>query len=322
MDVLIIKLGALGDVINTLPLAIRLKEHLSARVHWVTEPLSFPLLSRHSHVDEVILFERHQWMHSLPGLVRTLRQTRFDMAFDLQRIAKAALLCMASRSSRRIGFDRARCKEMTWIMPFERIAPADPSRHMVKQYLEFAEHLGIPEDEPVWDIPRGDPVGMALPESYVVLNVGATKPANRWKAERFAALADLIMERYHLPSVLTGASEDTSIAGQIVKQSKAEVIDLTGRTTIMELVTVIGRAKAMVSCDTGPMHLAAALGKDVVALFGPADPRRTGPYRGHVIRKPFACSPCNKKICTDPVCMDAVLPVDVMEKLELIFKKG
>ncbi|MRR39385.1 lipopolysaccharide heptosyltransferase family protein, partial [bacterium] len=153
MDILIIKLGALGDVVNTLPLAIRLKDHFNARIHWMTEPLSYPLLARHASVDRVILFERSRWVSSLPGLMHDLRAGPFALALDLQRIAKSALFCMASSADRRIGFDRRRCKEMSWLMPFERIPAADPSAHMVSQYLEFASFLGIPEGEVRWDIP-------------------------------------------------------------------------------------------------------------------------------------------------------------------------
>lgn len=320
MDILIIKLGALGDVVNTLPLAIRLKEHLSARIHWVTEPLSFPLLSRHAFVDHAILFDRSRWKKSLPGVLREVRSGRFDMAFDLQRTAKSALLCMASSSDRRIGFDRARCKEMTWVLPFERIAPYDPTSHMVNQYLEFADYLGVPREEPGWAMPGGDAAPAALPESYIALNIGATKSANRWTAEGFSSLAGLIMDRYRIPCVLTGGSTDLDMAEAIMKEAKSEVINLAGKTTVMQLVTVLSRAGAVVSCDTGPMHLAVALGKDVIALFGPADPRRTGPYRGRVIRKNLSCAPCNKRSCTSPVCMTSIRPEDIMEELKPILE--
>ena len=108
MDILIIKLGALGDVINTLPLAVNLKERFDARIHWVVEPLSLPLISAHESVEETILFDKHAWRQSLPGVIRRIRDQRFDICLDLQRIVKSGLLCMASRSSRRIGFDHAR----------------------------------------------------------------------------------------------------------------------------------------------------------------------------------------------------------------------
>lgn len=320
MDILIIKLGALGDVVNTLPLAIRLKQHLGARIHWVTEPLSFPILSRHPFVDHAILFDRSRWKKSLPKVLREVRSRCFDVALDLQRIAKSALLCMASSSGRRIGFDRARCKEMTWIMPYERITPYDRTSHMVNQYLEFADYLGVPRIQPEWAIPEGDASPVLLPETYVVLNIGATKSANRWTAEGFSSLASFVMDRYRIPCVLTGGSGDHEMADAVMKEATSPVIDLVGKTTIMELVTVLSGAGVVVSCDTGPMHLAVALGKDVIALFGPADPRRTGPYRGRVIRKNFSCIPCNKRSCSNPVCMTSIRPEDIMEEFKPILE--
>ncbi|HNY65676.1 MAG TPA: glycosyltransferase family 9 protein [Deltaproteobacteria bacterium] len=318
MDILMVKLGALGDVVNTFPLAVLLKRHLGARIHWLVQPLSHPLVSRHASVDNAILFDRKSWPETLPGVIGTLRGMRFDIALDLQRTAKSALFTYLSPARRRIGFDRARCKEMTWVLPFERIPAADPGGHMVRQYLEFARYLGVEEDGVTWDIPAGDPPGCALPERYVVLNIGATKPANRWKASSFAALAGLVKDRFGLPCVLTGGPEDRSMAAVAASGTRGEVVDLVGRTTIMELVSVLAGARAVVSCDTGPMHLAVALGKEVVALFGPADPGRTGPYRGHVVMKDLPCSPCNRRDCSDPRCMDAILPEDVAAELERV----
>jgi ADP-heptose:LPS heptosyltransferase len=316
MDILIVKLGALGDVVNTLPLAISLKRHFQARIHWLVEPLSHPLLSRHASVDAPILFDRKRWPATLPGVLGALREKRFDMALDLQRTAKSGLFTLASSAEQRIGFDRKRCKEMTWLLPFDRIPPSDPSDHMVRQYLEFARYLGLPVGEVQWDIPEGDPPRAELPGSYLVLNVGATKPANRWSPGGFSALAGLADKRFGLPSVLTGGPEDRPIADEVKAGAQGKVIDLVGRTTIMELIGVLSGASAVVTCDTGPMHLAAALGKEVVALFGPADPGRTGPYHGRVIRRDLPCSPCGRKNCEKPLCMEAILPEDVMAELE------
>ncbi len=318
MDILIVKLGALGDVVNTLPLAIRLKSHFNARIHWITEPLSLPLLSRHPQVDRTILLDRSSLRSSLYEVVREIRDLRFDVALDLQRIVKSALLCMAASAGRRVGFDRRRCKEMTWIMPFERIAPADPSAHMVEQYLEFARHLGAGDAEVKWNIPEGEIPPGGLPEDYIVLNIGATKPANRWSPEGFARLAQLLATRHHLPCVLTGGREDMPAAARIMALAAGSVIDLAGKTTIPQLIGVLSGARAVVSCDTGPMHLAVALGKEVVALFGPADPRRTGPYRGQVVRASLPCAPCNRRTCENPVCMQSITPEDVMEKIDRV----
>lgn len=319
MQILIVKLGALGDVINTLPLAVQLKAHLGARITWLVEPLSFPLVAEHPAVDRAILFEKKQWRQSLRSVITALRAQEFDLILDLQRIWKSGLFCLAARGRRRIGFDRRRCKELTWLLPFERIRPREPERHMLLQYLEFAEHLGVVDPAFRWEIPVSGAHPFDLPERYLVLNIGATKPANKWTVAGFAGLSDMVRNHYGVTSILTGGREDQPMASAIRQHAAGKIIDLTGRTTISELKEVLAGAAAAVSCDTGPMHLAVAVGTKVIALFGPANPRRTGPFQGEVIQKQLPCVPCNRRTCSDPVCMSSITPAEVMEKLEVLW---
>ncbi len=316
MDILFIKLGAMGDVINTLPLAITLRERLGARIHWLVEPLSLPLLSGHPAIEDVILFDKKNWKRALPGVLGNLRHRRFDITLDLQRIIKSGLFCMASRSDRKVGFDRARCKEFTWVLPFERIPAGDPRDHMTRQYLEFAQFLGVAPGEIRWDIPVNGALPPGLPRDYVVLNIGATKAANRWTVEGFSSLATALMQRRSLASVLTGGPEDADMAHRISSLGHGSLINLAGKTTISELKEIIAGSRAVVSCDTGPMHLAVALGREVVALMGPSDPRRTGPLKGKVVRLALDCMPCNRRSCEDPRCMMGITPEMVMRVLE------
>lgn len=319
MEILFVKLGAMGDVINTLPLAIALKERLGARIHWLVEPLSLPLVAGHPAVAETILFERKRWAASIPEVIKAVRAVRFDIVLDLQRTIKSGSFAFAANGKRRIGFDKARCKELTWLFPFERISPQDPKRHMLLQYLEFAGHLGVNDPEIRWDIPVSGVHRFQLPEQYLVLNIGATKPANKWTTQGFADLARQAEKRFGVRSVLTGGPEDRAMAEEIVRLGGSGVINLVGATTVTELKEVLARAKAVVSCDTGPMHLAVALGREVIALFGPADPRRTGPFKGVVIQKETPCAPCNRRSCDNPVCMLAITPADVMERIEALW---
>ncbi len=313
MRILVVKLGALGDVINTLPLAAVLKQMPGCTIDWLVEPLSMPLVSSHRAVDRVIVF--HHTAASAFSVIRTIRKTRYDLVLDLQRILKSGLFTLLARTSRRIGFDRKRCKEMTWFLPFDRIRPKNPRAHMLDQYLEFAKHLGLKPGFPVWDIPRTGSLPVPLPNTYVVLNIGATKPANLWDPERFAELAQKIWEGLGFPCVITGGPADTSRAARILACYASHVSNLTGQTTLPELVEVIGHARAVISCDTGPMHLASALNIPLVALFGPSDPRRTGPYRGRVIRGTAPCVPCNRKRCSTTECMRSITPDMVVSEL-------
>lgn len=320
MKVLLIKLGALGDVINTLPLAATLKEQLDARIHWLVEPLSYPLVAENPNVHRAILFNKKQWVRSLPGLIALLRQNRYDMALDLQRLIKSGLFCMCSRSHRRIGFDRQRCKEFTWLFPFERIPADDPLKHMAHQYLDFARYLGADPGVIRWDIPITRRVSFPLPEKFVILNIGATASSKRWTAEGFASLAAEIPKRYGMSCVLTGGPEDVPLSNQIESLSPGAALNLVGRTSLLELKETIALSSAMVTCDTGPMHLAVALGKETVALIGPTNPRRTGPLKGRIVKQELDCMPCNKRECDNPVCLTGLSPEKVLEALDEILR--
>ena len=320
MDILIVKLGALGDVINTLPLVVNLRQRLDVNIHWLVEPLSYPLVAEHPCVDEAIIFDRNRWWWSLVQLAYHLRTNHYDIALDLQRIIKSSLFCQTASADRRIGFDRQRCKELSWIFPFEKIPASDPTGHMVFQYLEFATYLGLNELEVRWDIPIEGKYPFDLPREFIVLNIGASKPANLWQAEKFAELAEVIEERLHVYSVLTGGRQDIGMADRIMSSYKGNsIINLVGKTSILELKEILYASRIVVSADTGPMHLAVALGKPVIALFGPSDPRRTGPFRGHVVRHPIDCSPCNRRTCPDPLCMKCIKPSDVFERIERLW---
>ena len=202
------------------------------------------------------------------------------------------------------------------MLPFERIPESTTLSHMLHQYLEFANYLGVSSNNVRWEIPVSGTIPFDLPENYIVLNIGATKPANRWTEKGFAALTYTLKNKFHIDSVLTGGQEDTCMANKIAASSDSMVINLAGKTSIIELKEVIAGSKVVVSCDTGPMHLAVALGKDVVALFGPADPRRTGPFFGQVIQKDLPCVPCKKRKCDNPICMKEITPEDVIKNLE------
>lgn len=321
MDILFIKLGALGDVINTLPLAVTLKKQLNAKIHWLVAPLSYSLVNNHTAVDHVILFDKTNLKESFFDVRRQLNEIRFDIALDLQRTLKSGAFTFLANAERKIGFDQKRCKEMTWLLPFERIPAGNAGSHMLEQYMEFASHLGVEFDsKPKWDIPVFGNKPDALPEKYIVLNIGATKKANQWGPEYFAELNDQVFEKYGVQSVLTGGPEDVLLSEEIVALCKREVINCTGKTTIGQLTEILRNAEYTVSCDTGPMHMSVAVGTETIGLFGPSTPERTGPYKSPVIQKKIDCSPCNKKECDmkqfeKPECMTLITPEDVMKKI-------
>jgi ADP-heptose:LPS heptosyltransferase len=213
----------------------------------------------------------------------------------------------------------------------ERIAGGDPSTHMVEQYLEFARHLGLPA-EPRFVLPRDEAararaaaLARELGGAPILLHVGATKPANRWEPGRFGALARACLERFEAPVALTGGPGDREAAARAAA-SDPRIRDLCGETSLLELAELQRLARAVVSCDSGPMHLAASVGAPVVALFGAADERRTGPYgpRHRVVRLDLACTPCGLRRCPLPrhACMLDLEVEPVVAALAEILARG
>jgi lipopolysaccharide heptosyltransferase II len=321
--ILVVRLGAIGDVVNALVFATALKEHRPAlEIGWVVHELAEPLVAGHPSIDRTHVWKRGTGPAGLRALVAELRARRYELAVDLQRIAKSALVARLSGAARVLGFDRARCKEASWILTHEHIAPGDPGAHMVEQYLEVARHLGV-DAPPRRLLPRDDEAARwadaliaELGAAPVQVSLGATKPANRWEPERFGELAAELAREHDFPVCLTGGPADREAAARALRAARGapRVRSLVGETSLRQLCALSARARLFVGCDSGPMHVAAAQGTPVVALFGPADPRRTGPYGpGHrVVRAPPPCAPCNRRTCNQPrhACMeDIAVPV-------------
>jgi len=310
--VALVKLGAIGDVANTLPLVNRLRRAWP-RVHltWLIAPLAHGLVQGHPAVDRFLVCD----LKSRRGLLRALRDVRaarFDLALDLQRIQKSGWLTLATGAPRRLGFDRARCKELSYMFTNERIAPNPHPGVTVAQYLEFADHLGIPEGEPEWRIPfvPWDPAERGgRPD--IVLGLGASKPANRWPDRHWEDLVRRICLEQALNVHLAGGPEDCELGAKLSRLSPA-VIDWTGRLDLRESAGLIAAADAFIGGDTGLLHIAIGVGTEVVALFGAADPARTGPYRRpeSVLREVVSCSPCRKRHCPVPghPCLERLEP--------------
>lgn len=326
---LVVRLGAIGDVVNALVFATAVKDrHPDTELGWVVHPLARPLVEGHPAVDRVHVWQRGGGLGELRRVLREVRAVRYELAVDLQRIQKSALLARLSGAPRVLGHDRGRAKELSWVWTKERIAPGLAEAHMVEQYLAFARHLGLTDVAARHVLPE-DPAAEAWAEELVaelgappvLVNLGATKPANRWRPERFGELAAGIRTALDLPVVLTGSEADRAVEqGALSALGDASgVRSLVGRTSLPELVALERRARLFVGCDTGPLHVAVAVGTPAIALFGPADPRRTGPYGAvdaadcdvpdqphRVLRTRPPCAPCNRRLCNQPrhACME------------------
>lgn len=319
--ILIIKPSSLGDIVHSLPALDALYRCFTgAEIHWLVAKGLEGLLEGHPMISRLWVIRKDEWkritrlgttISELRELFRKLRAEKFDCAIDLQGLFRSGLIAKATGARMRIGFAEAR--EGSAVFYTHRVA-GGKDIHAVDRYLKIPAFLGCDTDEVRFPLTPCRGVSGDAPASaweYAVMAPGARKPANRWSAQRFGELAS----RLPLKTVVVGSKGDRNLAAEVVKASEGKAVSIAGKTGLKELISVIGNACFLVSNDTGPMHIAAALGVPVFALFGPANPARTGPYgKGHtVIRKEISCGPCYRRSCKTALCMDMIKVDEVVE---------
>lgn len=313
---LIVKPSSLGDIIHSLPfLSAFKKSYPGTAVHWVIAKGLEDLLEGHPLIEKLWIIDKDKWkrwphlfstLNDLRLLFASLRRERYDLAVDLQGLFRSGLIARSTRSSFIVGFQEAR--EGSRFLYTHRVS-GGRDIHAVDRYLKIADFLGC--DTKDVEFPLHLPDDLAVTHRrhlehgrYAVLIPGARWATKRWPPERFGEIA----AKLPIPSVLIGSSSDVPLAQRAVDHSSGRAISLAGKTSLKEVARIISKAGFVLTNDTGTMHLAAALGVKVFALFGPTDPKRTGPYgEGHVIITAGAsCSPCFRKRCATPYCMDNI----------------
>jgi heptosyltransferase-1 len=319
-------------VLHALPTLEALRSaYPEAHITWLVEAAYAPLLSGHPALDEVWVAPRLRPAELFSGsnpaalrrLVRQLRVRPFDLVVDLQGLIKSAVWVALARSPRKVGYDQTR--ELSYLPLTERVPPFDPEAHAVRRYLNLAHYLGAPPALPRFrlcldaaaDISALIPAEATRP--LAVLHPGARWSSKLWPAASWARLAEWLRDQGFQVAV-TGSRADRELAASLAAQCRAPLLNLAGRTSLAQLAAILRKARLAVTTDTGAMHLAAALGTKVVALFGPTAPWRTGPFgAGHlVVRLGLPCSPCFKRRCPEPRCLTDLTPEVVKAACEKI----
>jgi len=331
--ILIVKLSSLGDVIHALPTleALRLL-YPQGHITWLVEDTYAPVLAGHPALDEVWPVPRPRFgssdfledVRESLRVARRLRKKPFDLVIDLQGLLKSAFWVALARSKSKLGYDRTR--ELSYLALTERLSPYDPEAHAVWRYLNVARHLGAPGDTPRFrlGLPLSEEISHLVPAGrgrpLVVLHPGARWPSKLWPPDHWVRLVEWLARDKDFQVVITGSPGDRELVGEIVARTDAPLINLAGRTTLPDLAALLKKAQLAVTTDTGPMHLAGALGTPVAALFGPTAPWRTGPFgEGHeVVRLTLPCSPCFQRQCPEPRCLTDLPPELVREAVEKI----
>jgi heptosyltransferase-1 len=344
MNILVVKLSAIGDVVHTLPsLSALRKLYPEADITWVVEEDSSDIIKDHPYLSRIIISRRKRWMADLKSphragrtireikaFIRTLRDRSYDLVIDFHGLFKSSLIVLLSGGKRKLGYDSM--QELSGLFLNEKIHE-NMKKHAVDRYLDFVCHLGPDVGEKEFLIPvqeeNEDRVKNLLTvnnidrkDRFVAVNPVAFWETKLWDAGKFARLCDKIIKDLKAKVILTGGRSDGMIE-DIQSLMSNPSVNLGGQTTLRDLAYLYSLSSVVITTDSGPMHISAAAGTPVVALFGPTDPLRTGPYgREHVvIRKEMSCSPCFLKKCSSRKCMEEITVEEVFQAVKEIINR-
>ena len=319
MKILIVRLGALGDVIHAVPAAAALRKAFpEAVIDWLVDAKHRDIVGLVTAVDRAVPLESPTFAGWTAAL-RTLRLTAYDVAIDLQGLMKSAVLARASGAKRVIGFSIWHLREKA-ARPFYSDAHEAEGGHVIRKNLRLLRALGV-EDEDI-RFPLAEVPSRALEElrgrlppdrGFALINPGAAWPNKRWPPERFGELAAFFHDACGLTPVVLWGPGEQALAGQVIAASSSTALAAPA-TALADLVALSRAAALVVSGDTGPLHIATAVGTPTVSLFGPTDPDRNGPYAADdlTVSRFDSCGCHYDRRCHRPTwCLGEVMAAEV-----------
>ena len=343
--ILLVRLGAIGDVIHTLPLAAAIRDaYPSAEICWAAAPGPGLLLEGNPDIDRVFTVDTRAWSKEDPlklvalarSCLRSLRSLRADIAVDAQGLIKSGIIVWASGAGTRVGFDHSVCREgLNVVFTTHWAPPIEGPHHVVEKNLSLLAPLGI-EPPPADSIrfplmeraEEGEGAasylrreGLAGGRPLMIMHPGAGWETKRWEAGRYAVLGDAWLELSKGNLLITWGPGEEETARRVAGAMRGPAT-LSPPTDIRQFAALIRRSDVFTGGDTGPLHLAAALGVRCLALFGPTDPGRNGPWgEGHaVLHRRLACSGCYGRICPDVECLDRIGENDAIRALRRLWE--
>ena len=295
-NILIIKPSSLGDIVLALPALSALRRSFpDAKISWLVRPEFAALLKNHPHLTEIIPFDRKflgkAWCNprafgALLSLVAQLRRSRFDLVIDLQGLFRTASLGWLSGCANRYGM--AKAAEFAHIFYTHKITQDNGCIHLVDYYLKIIKAAGVSNPAVEFVLPQDSAAAESVDKllagrnikqgNYAVLVPGSAHSDKCWPVERFAAIASKISSQFGLSVIATGTASEKSTVEKLKAAANVPIENFAGLTNLNELIALLKGAKVVISNDTGPGHIAAALGRPLVLIFGPSNPARVAPY--------------------------------------------
>ncbi len=332
--ILIILTGAIGDVIRALPVLGRIRRGFpDAHIAWTVEPKSAPILEGHPWLNETILYDRSKAPWSFLPFLKRVHDGRFDLAIDLQRHLKSGLIAWVSGARDRIGFNAQNTKEWNHWFSTRQIEPQEEMRLKLLQYQAFGDALGLPETPIEFGLAasgaeRGRAQEILGDTRRPLLGVilGSSWPSRLYFPKSIAAVIRGVSDRGShngdgpaLFPVLLGGPGEIAMAAQVMRELEGiDALDLAGKTSLRDLIAIFPECEVAFGPDSGPMHIAAALGRPIVSLWGATSPERSAPWGFDelAVVGEIPCHPCYLRQC--PVgreCMHRIAPEAVIEAL-------
>ncbi len=340
-SILIVLMGSLGDVARGLGIVAHLKAgYPDCPITWLVEPKCADLVGLHPGIDHVIVFRRAWSFKALWDLYRQLRQYRFDITLDLQRHFKSGFFSLLSHSRQRIGFHRKNSKEFNWLFNNTHIEYGNNELSKLDHYFKFTQYLGLDDPARVnfgistWDGRKHLPHALTdLDGSLISIVLGSRWESKNWHKQGYIRLVQQILanEAPGLPKearvAMIGDATQAAAAREISDHiNNKTLIDLVGKTSLLELAAVLKRSAVVVGPDSGPGHVAAALGTAYISLFGPTSPERTAPHGCEhlVVQTQLDCIPCYQKQCPLQTrqCMYDIRVEEIMDKLGRVMREA
>jgi len=290
--VCLLRLSALGDITHVLPVIRTLQHHWpQTQLTWIIGKTEYPLVKEITGI-EFIIFDKARGWRAFPELKKQLAGRSFDILLHMQLSLRASLASRLVRARIKLGFDRARASNLQWLFTNEKITPLSVRQHVLDSFLEFPRHFGL---KPVlkWDLPVS-PLALQTIENKIASDITSDRPLlvinpcaiarsknwRNWTAEGYAAVADYAANQLAMQVVLSGGPTqlEHDTAEKILALCQTTPLNLVGKTSLDELLALLQRANIVIAPDTGPVHIASALGTPTIGLYASTNPQRAGPY--------------------------------------------
>ncbi len=347
--ILIIRLGAIGDVVHVLPALRTLRLNFpDSEISWLVEDKAKDIITGHPDINEVIVFPRRKWQREIIRVNKTihtfleflafyrkLRNARYDMVIDFHGNLKSGIMVFMAGAGNSIGFGNDDCKEFNYLFTRHHVNLFNKRLHKIDKNLMLLRGLGVETNyqRPELPVLKTDKDYIA---EFIDKDIGNSKPMiiihpctskfgsyKEWPVMNYAILADMVLDTFDVNVVFTWGPNELGVVREIVSNMKHKAFVACETKPIKRLIELIRCADLFISGDTGPLHIASVLEVPVVAIYGPKDPSIYGPYNGRaiVIKKELPCSPCKKRTCADPECMTSILPEEVFRAVSRLMEE-